>query len=212
MTQHDRYANARVVPQYEIDTLGAPFRVTLYDCVTLGIDPSTGEEKVNVPDIVGLINAVVRIRVSHPRKLNGQELKFVRNALGLRANLLADFLEMSPEHLSRCEAGAKVMSAISERFFRLFAFLCTFFSDPEELLIRTMDGTEIEQKATKPNEMGKKFAEQFLSMKIQSAYDADEELHFEFTREQVGPLDSCGPSEESSEWKNGTREPVAACG
>ncbi len=210
MTQHDRYLSARVVPQYEIDTLGAPFRVTLHNCVTLGVDPSTGEEKVNVPDLVGLINAVVRARVSHPWKLNGRELKFVRNALGLKANLLADFLEMSPEHLSRCEAGAKVMSTISERFFRLFAFMCTFFPDPEALLIRAMNGTEIEQKATKPNEMGKKFAEQFLSMKIQSAYDADEELHFEFARGQADPLDSYGPSEESSEWKNETRE--AACG
>src|SRR5262245_46268069 len=134
MKQHERAVNDRVVPQYEIDTLGAPFKVTLLDCVTLSVDASTGEEKINVPDVVGLIGAVVRIRVSHPRKLNGEELRFVRNALGVKANLLADFLDMTPEHLSRCESGAKVMSTISEKVFRLFAFLATFFREPEELL------------------------------------------------------------------------------
>src|SRR6266851_2551895 len=104
MKRHNR-ASVRVVPQYEIDTLGAPFKVTLWGCVTLGIDPATAEEKINVPDVVGLINAVVRARVNHPRKLNGEELKFIRHALGVKAKVLAHFLDMSPEHLSRCEAG-----------------------------------------------------------------------------------------------------------
>jgi hypothetical protein len=212
MTQHERFINARCVPQYEVDTLGAPFKVTLFHSVTLGIDPTTGEEKVNIPDVVGLINCVVRARVSHPRKLNGDELKFVRSALGVKANALAAFLEMSPEHLSRCEAGAKIMSTISERFFRLFAFLATFFPDPEELLIKTLDGSEIERKAKKPNEMGKKFAQQFISMKIQSVYDSDEELNFEFWREQVGPEDTCGPTDESSEWKDEPKQMLIACG
>ncbi len=209
MKQHDR-ASARVVPQYEIDTLGTPFKVTLWDCVTLGIDPATGEEKINVPDVVGLINAVVRTRVIHPRKLNGDEFRFVRNALGVKSNVLAKFLDMSPEHLSRCEAGAKVMSTISEKFFRLFAFLATFFPDPEELLIEALDGSAIERKAKKPNEMSKKFTEQFLSMKIQPAFDVNEELHFEFTRESVDSEEVDGPSED--EWKNETKVPFAACG
>src|SRR4051812_18881030 len=94
MMQHDRSGNARVVQQYEVDTLGAPFKVTLWDCVSLSIDAKTGGEKVHIPDLVGLIKSVVRARVSHPRKLNGAELKFVRNALGVRANLLAEFLDM----------------------------------------------------------------------------------------------------------------------
>src|SRR6266446_724740 len=105
MRQHERYVNPRTVAKYELDTLGAPFKVTLLDSVTLGVNPTTGKEMVNVPDLVGLLNAVVRRRVTHPRKLNGDELKFIRNALGVKAILLARFLEMSPEHLSRCEAG-----------------------------------------------------------------------------------------------------------
>ncbi|SIO40748.1 hypothetical protein SAMN05443247_04953 [Bradyrhizobium erythrophlei] len=215
MMQHDRGSNARVVQQYEVDTLGAPFKVTLWDCVSLGVDPKTGEEKVHIPDLVGLIKSVVRARVSHPRKLNGAELKFVRNALGVRANLLADFLDMTPEHLSRCEAGSKVMSTMSEKVFRLFAFLGTFFSDPEEILLRSFNKEEIDKKAKKPNEMRQKFAEQFLSMKIQSVFDAEEdELHFHFIRRKSK---SSKPtkrqkmlSEDDDEWKE--PEPMKACG
>jgi hypothetical protein len=55
MMQHERMG-ARVVQQYEVDTLGAPFKVRLWDCVSLGVDPKTGEEKVHIPDLVGLIS------------------------------------------------------------------------------------------------------------------------------------------------------------
>jgi DNA-binding transcriptional regulator YiaG len=209
MMQHDRGRDARVVQQYEVDTLGAPFKVTLWDCVSLSVDPKTGEEKVHIPDLVGLIKSVVRARVSHPRKLNGAELKFVRNALGVRANLLAGFLDMTPEHLSRCEAGSKVMSTMSEKVFRLLAFLGTFFSDAEEILLRSLNKEEIDKKAKKPNEMREKFAEQFLSMKIQSVFDSEEEeLHFEFERTPVKETASRTkrtklklPSDEDTEWQ-----------
>lgn len=182
MTQHERFAGARVVPEYEVDTLGAPFKVTLLNVVTLTIDTRTGEEKVKIPNLVGLTKAVVRERVIHSRKLNGEEVRFIRNALEIKANKVAEFLDMSAEHLSRCEAGTRAMSTTSEKMFRLFAFMATFFRDPGEILDRALNETEIERKAKKPNEMGKKLAEQFLSMKIQSVFDPDEELHFVFTR------------------------------
>ena len=60
MAQHER----RVVKRYEIDTLGAPFKVILLGCVTLVLDRKSGEEKINVPDVAGLIAAVVRGRAS----------------------------------------------------------------------------------------------------------------------------------------------------
>jgi DNA-binding transcriptional regulator YiaG len=206
MKQHERCPSARVVQQYDIDTLGAPFKVTLCDSVTFEIDRRTGEEKVNVPDVIGLINAVVRKRVTHPRKLNGDELKFVRNALGVKAKVLADFLDMTPEHLSRCEAGVKIMSTMSEKVFRLFAFLGTNFAEPEELLVRPLDECEIKKKAINPNCMWTGLATQFLSMKIKSAYCVNEELHFSFTWRPVEFELS-----EENEWTN-TTECVAAYG
>lgn len=213
MMQHDRDKGARVVEQYEVDTLGAPFKVTLWNCVSLSVDPRTGEEKVHIPDVVGLIKSVVRTRASHARKLNGRELKFIRNALGVRANLLADFLDMTPEHLSRCESGTKVMSTMSEKVFRLFAYLGTFYPDAEELLIKSPDEKEIDKKAQKPDEMRRKFAEQFLKMKIQSVFDAeDDELHFEFERTLVKSSKSSKRSklncDDDTEWN----EPMRAVG
>jgi DNA-binding transcriptional regulator YiaG len=214
MTQHERYVNPRTVAKYEIDTLGAPFKVTLLDSVTLGVNPTTGKEMVNVPDLVGLLNAVVRRRVTHPRKLNGDELKFIRNALGVKAILLARFLEMSPEHLSRCEAGGKAMSSISERFFRLFAYLGTFFHDPEELLVvETLDREEIARKAKKPNQSFTNFAVQFLSMKIEPVFDPEKELHFTFAWHGARPSKNMvAPSRDNdTEWENAEVR-LVACG
>jgi DNA-binding transcriptional regulator YiaG len=215
MTQH----RSRVVDRYEIDTLGAPFRVTLLDCVTLSIDPKTGDEKINVPDVAGLISAVVRRRVSHPRKLNGKEIRFVRNALGLKANQVAKFLGMGPEHFSRCESGMKVMALMSEKMFRLFAHLATYFPDPQEMLAQILDGEAniekgLETKAKKPAEMAKKFMEQFLMIKIQSVFDPTE-LHFELRRIKTNdPAPASVPPDENEEWENETSkpQPIAAFG
>ncbi len=102
MTRHERFDGAYIEPRYEVDTLGAPFKVVVLDCVSKKTDQETGKVLTTIPDLVGLIKAVVRSRVTHPRKLNGQELKFIRNALGIKANVVAAFFDMSPEHLSRC--------------------------------------------------------------------------------------------------------------
>jgi transcriptional regulator with XRE-family HTH domain len=214
MTQYER----RVLDRYEIDTLGAPFKVTLLDCVAMcGVDSETGEDKINVPNLSGLIGAVVRARVSHSRKLNGKEIKFVRNALGLRANQLAKFLGMGPEHLSRCEAGKKVLALPSEKMFRLFAYLATYMPEPQEMLTQIFDGqadlkSGLETKTKKPDEMAMKFMEQFLTIQIQSVFDPAE-LHFEFRRIKPSDPEACGQElNESDEWENEQPQPIAAFG
>jgi hypothetical protein len=211
MTRHERFEAAQVEPRYDVDTLGAPFKVIVLDCVTTKVDPETGKVLTNIPDLVGLIKAVVRERVIHPRKLNGPELKFVRNALGIKANLIADFFDMSPEHLSRCESGVKVMSSITEKYYRLMMYVASFHPDPEELLLGAVKGKEIgediEKKVKRPEQLQKKFMEQFLTMKIEAAYDAAEELCFEFSREPLDPTDGERPSEDHEpEW-----EPKLVC-
>lgn len=214
MTRHERMTAARVVPEYEIDTLGAPFKVSVLDCVTLKVDAATGKEFVNVPDLCGLINAVVRARAIHPRKFNGAEIKFSRNALGIKANALADFLEMSPEHISRCEAGTKVMSAPSEKLFRLFTYLATYHPHPAELLRRHKEadsiGDQIEKKTKKADEVYKKFAEHFVMMEIQSVFDPDQELHFRFLRvDDAHHTIDVTDDESEGEWES--VEPKLAC-
>jgi hypothetical protein len=196
MRHHERKAGVRVVQSYDVDTLGAPFRVTLLDSVTFGTNPKTGEQTVQIPDLVGLIGAVVRARVCDSRKLSGRELKFIRSALDVRATMLAEFLDMSPEHLSRCEAGAKVMSSTSEKLFRLSAFLATFLKEPEDMYAKP-SAAELKTKSTKPNEMAEKFMQMFLTMKIEAVFDPQDELWFQFSRRPrvVGEVD-----DDDGEW------------
>ncbi|WP_238310206.1 hypothetical protein [Methylobacterium organophilum] len=182
MTQHEQTPGVRVVPQYNVDTLGAPFKVTLANSATVKIDRETGEEIVTIPDVVGLISAVVRCRALHPRKLGGEEIKFIRKSLGVKAKSIADFLDMTPEHLSRCEAGARVMSALSEKHLRLFAFFATFIDDPEEVLSKFDDISDLEMKEAKPEPVMERFVRLFFSMKIQTVFDPTDELHFNLTR------------------------------
>jgi DNA-binding transcriptional regulator YiaG len=180
--QHEPIPRGRVVTSYDVDTLGAPFRVTVRDSVTVIQDPDTGEERVQIPDLVGLISAVVRTRVLHPRKLRFDEIKFIRKALGVRAKSLATFLDVTPEHLSRCESGAKVMSSQDERIFRLFAFVATTYKDPQELLERMGDEVEPERKQELREAEIPNFIRRFLRLKIQTLHNAEDELQFEFTR------------------------------
>lgn len=116
--QHERTGSVPVVHKpYHVDTLGAPFKVVLNSGVTFGIDKDTGEETVSIPDTIGLINAVVRARVQHERKLNGEELRFIRKAINVRAKSLAELLDITPEHYSRCEGGDKICQIRAKRRF-----------------------------------------------------------------------------------------------
>jgi transcriptional regulator with XRE-family HTH domain len=208
MMPHERGEDVRVVPRYDVDTLGAPFKVTLLGGVTFGVDKQTGEETVLIPDLAGLISAVIQRRVRHTRKLSGKEIKFIRNALGVKAKLLADFLGVSAEHLSRCEAGAKAMSEASEKLFRFFAFLATFVEDPEDILTRNTENVAMKPRAQKDQDLQNKFVQMFLTMKIVSVFSPTDELHFEFVRRcaDKGDDEPCSEHDEG-EWSD---EPIAA--
>ncbi len=203
MTQHELDPSVRVVHEYNMDTLGAPFQVMVMDSVEVNIDPVTGEEEISVPDVVGLINAVVRSRVEHPRKLNGKEIAFIRKALGVRAKVLAVFLGMSAEHLSRCEAGSKVMSASSEKLLRLFAFLGTYSKDPTAMFNKFSDAIKLREETIDkaPPKNAQKiidgFLRVFLGMKIQVMFDPVP-LQFRFVR-RLSDVDCSGPDDDG-EW------------
>ncbi len=192
--QHEQGMNVHVVKHeegYLLDTLGAPFGVILRNGVTKNTDSKTGEEIVTIPDVVGLIGAVVRARATHPRKFSGAEIKFVRDALSVQAKNVAEFLDISPEHLSRCENGGKVLSAATEKQFRLAAFLATLMEDPEKLFFRpTKEQFEEAKRNLAERDLGEDvkegaldFVKTFLSLKIEPARSADEKpLEFVFSR------------------------------
>jgi transcriptional regulator with XRE-family HTH domain len=187
MTQHKPIAECGVVRRYEADTLGAPFKVTLMDSVSIRVDADTGEKLVRIPDLIGLINTVVRSRICHARKLNSEELKFIRLSLGVKSYKLANFLDMSPEHYSRCEAGTKTMSTAYEKLLRSFAFAASYRRDPDALLDGFVGESDRENSAPASSEIpidkdALEFLKFFFTMKIESVFDPAEELHFEFRR------------------------------
>lgn len=176
-----------VVPSYDYDTLGAPFLVTLKDSVVVRIDPETRKEVVKIPDPMGLLRSVVRTRVLDARKLSGSELKFVRQAIDAPANKIATFLDCTPEHLSRCESGERVLSASAEKHLRLFAFCATLFSDTAQLLELGANTSQIQPRPLnkKSDRMAKTFINTFLTMKIQTFRDPDEKIEYVFYRRHV---------------------------
>ncbi|WP_298967722.1 helix-turn-helix transcriptional regulator [uncultured Methylobacterium sp.] len=208
--QHETAKDVHVVNEYYCENLGAPFTVVLINSVRVVPDQDTGNKKVHIPDMPGLISAVVRTRMMHPRKLNGAELKFLRHALSLKAITVANFLEMSPEHLSRCENGDRVMSSASEKQLRLASFMGTFFEDPEAVFSDSKDVDVAEMKKAKIDKRIETIIKFFFTMKIKSTYK-NEDIVIKLTRKGQPrnfylPAPEC--ELEDSEWE--VEEPIAA--
>lgn len=210
--QHELLETVHVVKEYNLNTLGAPFDVILVNGVCVDVDEKTGKEKVTIPDLPGLILAVVRSRVTHPRKLSGLDIKFIRKALSVQAKVLAEFLEISAEHLSRCESGKHGinLSSANEKQLRLAAFLGTFFEEPQILFASGSDLDAAERKPTKQQKSFERLVKLFFSMKIQPFHNPNEPLEIKLTRR---PADEsmdllCGCQTSDGEWDGD--EPIAA--
>lgn len=105
----------RRIERYEDTSMGLPV-VLIDSAIESSFD---GERCVGVPDVKGLEAAIAVARVTIPDKLNAQEIKFLRKALGLKAIELASFLDVVPETLSRWENGRETISTNPERIFRM---------------------------------------------------------------------------------------------
>jgi hypothetical protein len=204
--QHDFDDDGPVAGHYHAKSLGAPFKVFLTNGVTTEPDLGSGKSRISIVDVPGLIAAVVRSRVSHPRKLSGADLRFIRSALCLKSKALAEMLELTPEHYSRCESGEKTMSTNTEKMYRGYAFLATFLRDKKlRDAVRQKERKEISpEDAQKALETIRKL---FFDLKIRPVFGANEELTFVFTRRCPDERTPCG--DDDSEWKNDL-EPIAA--
>jgi DNA-binding transcriptional regulator YiaG len=120
INQHGNFG-ARVVDQFEATDLGAPFKVVLKDSVKVVSDSETGELiSYTIPDPDGLLRVVTLARVLHSRKLSGADIRFLRKAIGVKQKDLAKAIEISPEHLSKVEAGSLPLGPGSEKLLRIF--------------------------------------------------------------------------------------------
>lgn len=185
LVEHRSSLTSCVVEAFEAKDLGAPFKVILDNSVTATIDGDTGEiVNYTIPDLPGLLQAVVMTRLLHAQKLSGPELKFIRKAIGVKQKDLANKIELTVEHLSRCETGTYPVSPASEKLFRIFAFksalklhtikACKEKSEIEDALDRLFDG-----------------------VKTIAAHDADHELVLHFRRTKLS--DTMGADNDSDD-------------
>lgn len=163
-----------VVDEFNADMLGAPFKVILHNSVEVTYDKSGEVVDYNIPDIDGLLRAIVLRRVLHERKLSGPDIRFLRKCLNLKAKDVAKKIEVTPEHLSRCENKALVISPASEKLLRLFLFK-----------------TAVKLASYKSEEKKKKL-EQALDVLFElvdpvAVYDANDELVLTLGRYFVAP-------------------------
>lgn len=162
--------SARVVDQFEATDLGAPFKVVLHDSVKVVSDANTGEiVSYTIPDPDGLFRAIALVRILHARKLSGPDIKFLRKAVGLKQKELAKAIELSPEHLSKCEAGFLPVGPGSEKLLRIFLF---------KTVIKHHKIKDCEEKWKLDEALDKLFDH----IKPVPAHDATEELVLRFSR------------------------------
>jgi transcriptional regulator with XRE-family HTH domain len=179
-----RTVTERIVPSYEADLLGAPFTVMLESSVREESCVSCGAKlKTFVPDLEGLLHAVAITRALTPRKLVGEEIKFLRNAMGWKAKDVAKYLELGPEHLSRCENGSKTLSPLAEKWFRLFVIVKVF----EKSLNKRVNLEKVKEHID---------IDRIFGMKIESTWNSNERLRFHFVHHKVEEPDLFDASHE----------------
>jgi len=174
--QHGGMAGSTyVVDQFEATDLGAPFKVILHRSVRVTYSQDSGELiSYSIPDLEGLIRTIVISRVLEPRKLSGADIRFIRKAIGVKQKDMAQRIETSHEHLSRCEAGALVMSPTTEKLLRIFAL---------KTAIKLHKLKSCEAKTKLEDALDKLFD----SIKPVAAHDASSELELHFHRSRPSP-------------------------
>src|SRR6266849_2127940 len=107
--------NRKVRPEFVDEQMGLPVIL-----VESAHEAESGDASgIIIPDIPGLEAAMAVARIADEFKLNGQEIKFLRRAIGVKAADLARFLDVTPETVSRWETGKEFISTNAERVLRM---------------------------------------------------------------------------------------------
>lgn len=202
IVQHEVTVNEAGAVGLNASFIGAPFKVLLTNGYEVTPDLTTGKTHVSIHDLPGLIAAIVRSRVLNPRKLSGEDLKFIRSSLAFKSSEVAKMLDVTPEHYSRCENGTRTLSPAQEKFYRMMVFLCMSATDV------TVRKTLEERLKQEPNpEASKKaigvFKKIFLEMKIDPVFDPEDGIEMVLGR--YSSRDDCnGPCDDDGDWAEET--------
>lgn len=184
-----------VLPEYIAEHLNAPFKVVLLNSVRQIINKDGDVVKTIIPNPKGLLHQVAITRLLCPRKLGATDIKFVRKALGIKAIELSDMLSITPEHLSRCEAGERLLSPGLEKCLRLSVLLDTFkLPDGAEEACEGNDS--LKDKLEKFRHALRRVQDLIRMMPISSVYDSEEDLVFAFRISKSTESDSADNEDE----------------
>lgn len=170
-----------LLSEYVLDNLGTSFKIVLLNSVRSGYNETTGEKEFEIPDYQGLLKKVAVTRAAHSLKLTGGDIRFLRKTLGLKSKDLAEKLDISPEHLSRCENEEKTLSANSEKVLRSLVLM-----EPAYVLRKALEDVADQEKkdeiADQALELICRLQDVISEMKINPVHPADEEIVIEFRR------------------------------
>lgn len=196
---HEGSANEAVDVGLDASFIGAPFKVRLVNGYEIKSDAVSGKTSVSIVDLPGLIAAIVRSRVLLPKKLTADDLRFIRSALSFKSVEVAEILDVTPEHYSRCENGTRTLSPAQEKCYRMTAFLCMCATD---VTIKKSIDDRLTQDAN-PDLIKKSvdvFKKIFLEMKINAVSKIDEEVVIVLGRRSG--KDCKEPCEDNGDWSD----------
>lgn len=111
----------RVLPEYAEELLGLPYPVMIHGAAIAKVDTETGEVLgIAVPDSEGLAAAVAMTRCLLPVQLAAEEIRFMREVIGLRSGEMAAAIDVDPSTYSRYESGAQGVGECVERALRIY--------------------------------------------------------------------------------------------
>jgi len=105
-----------IVEEYKDDTLGIP--VVLKNSVIREVCTECGEKTIEIPGDDKLAAAVAITRILIPVRLNGQEIRFLRKAMGLKSKELAKKMGAEPATMSRWENNGQACGGYADKVLR----------------------------------------------------------------------------------------------
>ncbi|ANU07008.1 helix-turn-helix domain-containing protein [Paraurantiacibacter namhicola] len=166
--------------EYCLDDLGTSFKVVLVDSVQERNGPMGPE--VYIPDYQGLLKQIAVVRAFHPAKLKAGDIQFLRKSLGIKSKELAVRLDISPEHMSRCESGDKTLAPNSEKVLR-YLIVWEALSVAQKALQKAAEKSdaELDHFLSKISEITERVEKLMDGLTIDPLHNAEEELVFHFT-------------------------------
>lgn len=94
------------------------YKVKLIDCVVEETCGSCGRTSTSVSDRIGLMKTIALTRMLTPIKLDGTDIKFLRETLGMSGRAFAETFELTPETVSRWENNERGIGGLTDKLVR----------------------------------------------------------------------------------------------